>query len=307
MKKLRFCLPFFLLPALTGCGSDRAAAETGYLAFDGTRAFAEVETQVSFGPRVPGTENHRACAAYLAETLKGLADEVETDEWDHLSAAGDTLRMINIRAAFRPGAGTRILLCAHWDTRPIAEHDPYPEKRGLPIPGANDGASGVAVLLELARVFSLDPPAVGVDIVLFDGEDYGDFYEDEDVLVGSRRFAALNSGYRPRFGILLDMVGDASARFPWEGNSWAALPDVCRLVWDTAHGLGYGEYFPRQVGVAVIDDHIPLLKTGIRCINIIQMGLPYWHTHADTPDKLSPSTLEAVGRTVAAVVFSQSP
>jgi hypothetical protein len=293
-------LPFLLA---LGCGNAAEGSGENYLLFEGSRAFTEIETQVGFGPRVPGTPGARACAEYLSSRLSSLADSIWNDRWRHLNAGGDTLDLVNICASFQPNTSRRVLLCAHWDTRPVAEHDPDPDRRGLPIPGANDGASGVAVLLELARIFSLERPKTGVDIVLFDCEDYGDFYANRDVLVGSRRFAEINKRYRPELGILLDMVGDREARFTYEGHSWNARPDDCRLVWETASRLGYGAYFLRQVGTGVIDDHLPLLGSGIRCIDIIQMGLSYWHTHQDTPDKCSPSTLEAVGRTVAAVVY----
>ena len=307
MRTAVSALLFIALLTAAGCGSESEALENGHLLFEGARAFSRVEAQVAFGPRVPGSGPHRACAAYFESELKALADVLEQDRWEHVTLDGDTLSLVNIHASFNPRANQRILLCAHWDSRPTADHDPDPDLRGQPIDGANDGASGVAVLLELARVLKSQPPPAGVDIVLFDGEDYGDFQLDRDVLLGSRRFAAQNGAYRPVFGILLDMVGDREAVFPWEGNSQNALPDICRLVWDKAHELGYGKYFPRQNGTAVIDDHIPLLQTGIRCIDIIQMGLPYWHTTADTPDKLSPATLEAVGRTLAALIYAQSP
>lgn len=298
-------LRLWVLASLLAASCGNAARETvqNYSLFDGARAFAGIESQVGFGPRVPGTAGHRACAEYLTERLSSLADSAWNDRWDYPNASGDTLELVNICVSFSPEAGRRILLCAHWDTRPVAEHDPDPDQRGLPIPGANDGASGVAVLLELARIFSLERPQAGVDIVLFDCEDYGDFYAGQDVLVGSGRFAEKNRHYRPELGILLDMVGDRNARFPYEGNSWASLPQHCQLVWETAESLGYGRIFVKQVGTGVLDDHIPLLKSGIRCIDIVQMGLPYWHTLQDTPDKCSPSTLEAVGRTLAAVVY----
>ena len=291
---LSLCLAF-------GCGSGSPAQK--HLAFDGEKAFAEIEAQVAFGPRVPGSPGHSACADYLVEKLSGSADTVWTDRWSHLTSAGDTLPLVNIGASFDSANRNRVLLCAHWDTRPVAEHDPDPAKRNQPIPGANDGGSGVAVLLELARVFSAETPNVGVDILLFDGEDYGDFYQNTDVLLGSQRFASRAGGYRNILGILLDMVGDRSARFPYEGHSWSRLRENVSLIWNTAGSLGYGSYFIRQVGPAVVDDHLPLQQAGIRCIDIVQMGLPYWHTHQDTPDKCSPATLEAVGRTVAAVVY----
>jgi hypothetical protein len=291
----------FLLLLSSGCKTGRS--EKSYLLFDSGKAFSYIEKQVAFGPRVPGTIAHSSCAGFLLETMAAFADTAWIDTWPHVSAKGDILKLANIRASFNPGAEERIFLCAHWDTRPVADQDPDPGNRQQPIPGANDGGSGVAVLLELARVFSLNRPEKGVDLALFDGEDYGDFYADQDVLIGSRRFAEFNRNYRPVLGILLDMVGDRNAAFLYEGNSRAALPKDCQLVWDTAERLGYGKIFLRQAGPAVIDDHIPLLNAGIHCIDIVQMGLPYWHTVGDTPDKLSPASLEAVGRTLAAVVY----
>jgi len=303
---LKILYAWLSLILLFSAGCATGGRPEGHLLFDGSNALRQVEKQVAFGPRVPGSDSHTACEVYLLETLAASADTVTTDRWSHVTASGDTLLLVNIQASFNPGARERVLLCAHWDTRPIAEHDPDPGKRGTPIPGANDGGSGVAVLLEMSRVFSLSRPEVGVDIVLFDGEDYGDFYADQDVLLGSRRFAIEQRSYRPVLGILLDMVGDRNASFPYEGHSWASLPQHCKLVWDTAESLGYREIFQRQVGPAVTDDHIPLLKAGIRCIDIVQMGLPYWHTQGDTPDKCSPAALEAVGRTLAVVVYGRA-
>ena len=292
-----------VLPA-AGCSETNGPGADSYAAFDGGRALEQVAAQVAFGPRVPGTTGYLACRTYLTEQLGRLADSVWTDRWSHATAVGDTIELANIGAVFNPASASRVLLCAHWDTRPVAEHDPDPARRAQPIPGANDGASGVAVLVELARVFSENPPEVGVDIVLFDGEDYGDFNNLRDVLLGSSRFAATRKGYHPKLGILLDMVGDANAAFPYEGYSWNWIRDQVELVWSTASRLGYGHVFPRQEGPAVIDDHYPLIQAGIRCIDIVQMGLPYWHTTGDTPDKLSAASLEAVGRTLANVIYN---
>ena len=286
---------------LAAC-NEKQQAQT--VLFDGTRALELVEKQVAFGPRVPGTDGHRLAAKYFLDYLGSYADTVYTDRWQHDFADGITRGLVNVIASFNPQDNRRVLLCAHWDTRPRAEHDPNPELRDKPIPGANDGGSGVAVLLELARVFKENPPTVGVDLVLFDGEDYGDFHKNEDVLIGSTRFAEVNKGYRPGLGVLLDIVGDKNAKFPYEGHSWQWLGDDCSLIWNTAANLGYGHIFVKQVGPTVVDDHIPLLNAGIRCIDIIQMGLPYWHTQGDTPDKLSAESLEAVGRTLAEVIHS---
>ncbi len=291
-----------VLLALAGCGGTLSEADSAEVRFDGARALEAVQSQLDFGTREPGGPGHDACAAWMIDYLGQYADSVATDRWTHVTTAGDTLPLVNIIASFNPGNHRRVLLCAHWDTRPVGEHDPDPANRNKPIPGANDGGSGTAVLLELARVFAASAPEVGVDIVLFDGEDYGDFHANTDVLLGSIRFARQNKRYRPRLGILLDIVGDASAKFPYEGHSHNWFRDDVELVWNTAHELGYGETFPHQAGGHVVDDHIPLIKAGIRCIDIIQMGLPYWHTQGDTIDKLSAKTLEAVGRTVAEVV-----
>ncbi len=291
-----------ILLALAGCGGTMTDAGSAEVRFDGARAVQAVQAQLDFGPRVPGTAGHEACANWMIEYFSRYADSVDTDRWDHITTTGDTLPLVNITASFNPSERRRVLLCAHWDTRPAAEHDPDQSRRNEPMPGANDGGSGTAVLLELARVFASNPPEVGVDIVLFDGEDYGDFTASTDVLLGSIRYAQRNRRYRPRIGILLDMVGDANAKFPYEGHSLSRFRKDVELVWNTAHELGYGDHFPRQSGGYVIDDHIPLIEAGIRCMDIIQMGLPYWHTHGDTIDKISAATLEAVGRTMVEVV-----
>jgi len=156
-----------------GCGAASSAKR--HLAFDGGLAYDRIQTQVAFGPRVPGRPGHAACADYLLREFAAVADSAWADRWEHPAESGDTLHLRNICASFNLAEKSRILLCAHWDSRPVAEHDPDPALRNAPIPGANDGGSGVAVLLELARVFGRDRPAAGIDIALFDGEDYGDF------------------------------------------------------------------------------------------------------------------------------------
>ena len=208
-----YALAFSYL-ALTACSEKQQAQATS---FDGANALELVEKQVAFGPRVPGTDGHRQAIGYFLEYLGVYADTTYTDRWQHQFADSVSRELINVIASFNPKATKRVLLCAHWDTRPRGEHDPNPELRDKPIPGANDGGSGVAVLLELARVLKDNPPAVGVDLVLFDGEDFGDFYKNEDVLIGSNRFAEVNTGYRPALGVLLDIVGDKNAKIPLRG------------------------------------------------------------------------------------------
>jgi len=287
------------------CGGEKAP---GRGAFPAALADSLVARQVAFGPRVPGTDAHAAALQWMTEWLRPRADAVTLMPFRHVTLTGDTLSLTNVWASFAPDAGSRILLTAHWDSRPVAERNADPDTRGEPVPGANDGASGVAVLLALADELSRTPPGVGVDILLTDGEDWGhdpDTYETriEDMLLGARHFATTRgSTYRPLFGILLDLVGERNARFPWEQNSLALAPEVVRRVWDVADELGHGEYFPQERGPAVNDDHVVLNEAGIRTIDIIDFDYPAWHTTEDTPDKVDAATLGAVGDVVLEVV-----
>jgi hypothetical protein len=245
--------------------------------------------------------------AYLRER----ADSVAQIPFTHVTTRGDTLSLTNVWASFTPAAGPRILLTAHWDSRPVSEKSTDPFARADPVPGANDGASGVAVLLALSDELSRTPPAIGVDILLTDGEDWGhdpETYATEvaDMLLGARHFAETQgASYRPLFGILLDLVGERDARFSWEQNSLALAPEVVRRVWDMAEDIGHGGYFLQQTGPAVNDDHVVLNQAGIRTIDIIDFDYPYWHTPQDTPDKVDAATLGAVGDVVLAVIRHQ--
>jgi Zn-dependent M28 family amino/carboxypeptidase len=244
--------------------------------------------------------------------LRGLADDVRLQEFVHTGYGGERMPLTNIIASFNPGASTRILLCAHWDTRPRAEHDEDKTRREEPILGANDGASGVAVMLELAGLLKSSPPAVGVDIALFDGEDYGLENDHQRYLLGSRYYAAnRGAGELPRFGILLDMVGDKFLDLPKERYSVRYAPDIVDLVWKTAAGLGIRQFEDEQ-GEEILDDHIPLNEAGIKTIDIIDFNYPdqtnrFWHTHQDIPDNCSAESLEAVGTVLTHVVYGQTP
>lgn len=280
--------------------------------FDGELADSLVERQVGFGPRVPGTEAHAAALEWMTGWLRERADSVAQVPFTHVTQRGDTLSLTNLWASFAPSAGSRILLTAHWDSRPVSEKASDPFARADRMPGANDGASGVAVLLTLADELARTPPGIGVDILLTDGEDWGHdprTYETEidDMLLGARHFAATQGdSYRPLFGILLDMVGERDARFPWEQNSLNLAPEVARRVWDVAEDLGHGNYFPQEIGPAVTDDHVILNEAGIRTIDIIDFDYPYWHTQEDTPDKVDAATLGAVGDVLLAVIRRQA-
>jgi Zn-dependent M28 family amino/carboxypeptidase len=280
--------------------------------FNGASAFDLLLKQTSFGPRNPGSEGHRACLQFLLASLRASADEVHTQEFTHSGYGGESLRMTNIIAAFRPAAPSRILLCAHWDTRPRAERDEDKAKRSLPIIGANDGASGVAVLLQMAALLKATPPPIGVDIVFFDGEDFGKEGDLDRYLLGSRFFAkSKDVNYQPRYGILLDMVGDANLDIPREQNSIRFAPDVVAQVWSAARELGITQ-FSEETGDEIFDDHIPLNEAGIKTIDLIDFDYPdashrYWHTHNDTPDHCSGESLGAVGTVLMHVIYRSTP
>ncbi len=275
--------------------------------FDGRAAMALVDTQVAFGPRVPGRAGHAAQLAWMLDELTPLADTVVADTFDYThSDTGERLQLTNVLARFRPEAPQRLLFLTHWDTRPTSDAASEPEERALPVPGANDGASGTAILLEVARILASQDLPVGVDLLFVDGEDYGPTVND--MFMGSEHFAAnLPDGYDPRYGVLLDMVGDAEPRFPIEGNSAERAPDVAQRVWSVAARLGYGQAFPMQVGIALSDDHLPLNDAGIPTIDVIDFdygpGNAYWHTPDDTPDQVRPATLDMVGEVVLELIF----
>ncbi len=273
--------------------------------FDAERAYRLLEQQVAFGPRVPGTEAHARCLQFLEDSMKVYADRVQRQSFDYtIDRTGETVRLTNLISSFGLEAGPRILLAAHWDSRPWADRDPDSTNRKLPIPGANDGASGVAVLLEIARILKQHPPPVGVDIVFFDGEDLGTEGYSETYAAGARYFARKKDvRYNPFIGILLDMVGDSDLQIYKEINSVRYAPAVVDLVWSYAARLGI-DVFINEPRHEVADDHVPLLQAGIPCIDIIDFDYPYWHTVHDTPDKCSPASLEKVGKVVLAVVYN---
>lgn len=292
---------------LGACGRDLEGPTPGSPVFDGDLALELVVRQVDFGPRVPGSEGHARQLAWMRARLDSLAPEVTTDSFEHVTLSGDTLSLTNVLARFRPEAERRILLLAHWDTRPRSDQAADSTLHDVPVPGANDGASGTAVLLHLAALFSSDPPPMGIDLLFVDGEDYGP--TPDDMFLGARRYAeTLASGPKPVYGVLLDMVGDADPLFPIEGYSAQYARVVTRKIRDAAARLGLEAVFPDRVGEPVGDDHVPLIEAGLRTANIIDFdygpGHAYWHTPEDTPDKLSAETLRMVGQVVTELVYS---
>lgn len=291
--------------------------------FSPDSAYMHVARQVSFGPRVPNTKGHDKCGDYLEETLRGLGLEVTVQKMDLTAYDGTTLKSRNIIASSHPEREKRILLYAHWDTRPVADYDPDPAKREDPIDGADDGASGTGVLLELARLLTLEPlQNYGVDILLLDAEDYGVPHEEgvfrdteNSWALGAQYFAKNphKAGYRAEFGILLDMVGAKGATFYREFFSQERAGKLTTYIWKKAEQMGYGHYFINKMGGAITDDHVFIMRgLGIPSVDIInykpdtQKGFgDYWHTHKDNLDIIDKATLQAVGEVVWEVLKSK--
>lgn len=285
--------------------------------FNTDSAHTQLVAQVDFGPRNPGSEAHQQTKNYLVNRLKKYAGDryVFTQKFKHRGYEGDTLQMANIIAAFNPQSKDRIMLCAHWDTRPRADRDSV--NSTTPILGADDGASGVAVLLELARIFSKEMPPIGVDIVLFDGEDYGKEGDFAQYFLGSRFWSNYPpvKNYNPRFAILVDMVGGRNAQFLKEGYSLEFAPALVKEVWGIAEQKGYEKIFIDAEGAKITDDHLVINRIRkIPTIDIINHSVdsegsveftPYWHTSNDNLDIIDKKTLKAVGEVLAELVYNR--
>lgn len=311
---LRTLCAFLLVMAISSCSRNDQQPQTeakahpaaSLPAFHADAAFAALKAQTDFGPRTPNSKGHDACLDYLVSELQKSAETVTKQNFTEQGYHGEVLPLTNVFASFNKQSPTRVLLVAHWDTRPRADQDPVEANRSKPILGANDGASGVAVLLELARVMKQTPPPVGVDILFVDGEDYGESSDLDKYFLGAKYFVKhLPSGYKPVFGILLDMIGQADLRIPMEQNSMASAPNVIGLVWNAAQELGITQ-FVAVPGDQIEDDHLALNQAGIPTIDLIDFQYPYWHTLGDTPDKCSPESLEAVGRVLVNVVYTKA-
>lgn len=298
------------------------AATPAPTVFSADSAMAMLRAQTDFGPRVPGSGAHLTCRQWLCSTLVRLgADTVIVQEGAATAYDGTTVPLNNIIARFNPAQSPRILLAAHYDTRPWADRDPDPERRSQPLDGANDGASGVAVLLETARCLSTQAPDAGVDIIFFDTEDYGapaDSGADGGWCLGSQYWSThpvpYTGGNLPQTGILLDMVGARGARFLPEAHSAAYAPATVSKILRAANAAGYGSYFPTGNGPAIVDDHIYMLAAGIPSADIIDAAHPatgsfppQWHTHADNVENIDPATLRAVGATILKLISDEFP
>ena len=306
----------FLFLAIA-CGGDsqkgsaaqpEATSTTGKTGFDGAAAYNYAKAQVDFGPRVPGSSAAKKAGDWIISQMRARADTVIVQSFTYTTADKKKLPLRNILARFRPDLKERILYLTHWDSRPISESASTEAEKKMPVPGANDGASGVGMFIALGDVLKKTKPNVGVDLLFTDGEDYGQFGPPEvDVLIGAKYFATHlpSPDYKPLYGVLWDMIGDKDLRIPYEMISFQQAPEVVSRVWQTAADLGYGNVFVQESGGEVIDDHAPLLHAGLRVIDVIDLTYLPHHTPQDTMDKISAKSLGIVGDVATALVTRQ--
>ena len=326
MTDMRYVLMTMLwLVSFVACGGQTKGAEgddsttrnvVNVPQFDADSAFYFVKAQVDFGPRAMNTTAHDACGDYLADKLTQYGAKVYNQRADIPSYEGKMLKARNIIGAFNPEAKRRVALFAHWDSRPWADNDPDATKHYTPILGANDGASGVGVLLEVARLLQQQPTTIGIDIILLDAEDVGNhrdsgLSDENSWCLGSQYWARTPHvpNYNARFGILLDMVGGTNARFLYEYYSEQFARDINRKVWKAARSIGYDNYFVAQGGGGATDDHLFINQIArIPTIDIIPTSQQYtffehWHTVKDDMDVITVPTLKAVGQTILQVIY----
>lgn len=284
--------------------------------FNADSAYTYVAAQVAFGPRTPGSEAQAKCADWMGSMLHNVCDTVYRQQVSVKGGDGKSLRCINLIGAINPGATRRILLLTHWDSRPWADQDTKDQEK--PILAADDGGSGVGVLLELARQLKANklPGNLGIDILFTDVEDYGKSEWGEDsYCLGTQYWARTPhvAGYKAEYGILLDMVGGRGAQFPLEGSSMRFAGDVQQKVWKAAATAGFTSFFPYAPGADITDDHVPVNTiAGIRTIDIISLTpdqtkpFPaHWHTHADVMQVIDKETLRAVGQTLLQTIYEE--
>jgi hypothetical protein len=283
--------------------------------------YAFIQKQVAFGPRVPGNANHAACGNWLIEKFKSYNCTVKEQVGTMPNWEGGNTPVRNIIASIHAGASKRIVLAAHWDSRPYGDKDPDPSKHKQPIDGANDGASGVGVLLELARISKDLPEDIGVDFILFDSEDGGkpewatDGENDAYTwCLGSQLWAKQKPQRTMRYAVLLDMVGAEGARFNKEGYSMQSAGNAVNRIWGNAAKLGYSEYFQNEETAGIVDDHLFMIQANVPSLDIVDMRPNFMgtqfefggshHTHSDNMSVISKPTLKAVGHTLAYTVWN---
>ncbi len=289
--------------------------------FNADSAYQYVDEQVAFGPRVPNTDAHTKCANYLSSKLEEFGADVIVQEAQLIAFDNKVLNAKNIIGQYNPELKNRVLLFAHWDSRPFADHCEDPARRNEPILGANDGASGVGVLLEVARCLKNDTLPIGIDIIFFDAEDYGipdhlDVQWKPDTWCLGSQYWSKNPhtpNYYAQYGILLDMVAAPQATFFQEQQSLQFAPRIVKKVWNTANDIGFGNHFVYDKGGAITDDHVYVNNIlGIPCIDIIQFDPTtnssfgsYWHTHNDNMNVIDKNTMKAVGQTLLHVIYNE--
>ena len=321
LSQFKIAFLFSMLVLIAACNDEnpKSTSETTTTKsatapdFDANNAYKYVQVQVAFGPRVPGSEAQKNCAAWLQGELKKYADTVYVQDVKVTQPVSKKVYpCINMSASFNPEKQDRVLLLAHWDSRPWADQDV--KDKDKPIDAADDGASGVAVLLEIAAKMKTVRANVGVDILLVDVEDVGkEEYSELSWCLGTQYWAKSPhvSDYKAMFGICLDMVGAKGARFPLEGNSAQYAGTIQREIWETASTLGYGNYFVSEQAGTITDDHLVVnVDRQIPCVDIINLKPDgrfgdYWHTHNDNIQIIDTGTLKAVGQTVMQVVYNQ--
>ena len=309
---------------LTACGGGKKtmtdAENPAGPEFSADSAFMSCQQQCDFGPRTMNSEAHEQCGQWIVEKFQSYGMKVTEQRATLTGFDGTPLQSNNIIAQYQPDAEQRIMICAHWDSRPWADNDPDEANHTKPVMAANDGASGVGVMLEIARLLQADTCKlpVGVDFVCFDAEDWGSHNDNDSWALGaqywSKQFRNQNSDFRIRYGILLDMVGGQGARFYQEGYSKYYANHVVKRVWKAAAIAGFSSYFPQEDGGGITDDHVPVNETAkIPCIDIINyypeceessFG-PTWHTIHDDMEHLDRGTLKAVGQTLIQVLYTE--
>jgi hypothetical protein len=298
MKKTFFYLLILLAILITSCGSKK------YPKFDKVEAFAYLNKQCEFGTREPGSEGIKLCREYIKDTLNKYGAVVKEQKFA-TKIHGNEIQSENILASFNPRLSRRILLGAHYDTRPWADKDENLANHNKPIPGANDGASGVAVLLEIAKIISQkEPQEFGVDMVFFDLEDSGSYNDDKSWCKGSQFYADNFSGDKPEAAIIIDMIGDRDLQIPMEFFSYHNSPVLTSDIWEIAENLGFRS-FQNKIGIPIYDDHYPLLESGFNVIDIIDMKYKYWHTLQDLPKNCSSESLYEVGQTLINYIYRE--
>jgi hypothetical protein len=326
MFKNAFTLFLLLVSMITifnGCDGKKAPDQTvpdvslaknqQYPKSDSALIFSYVEKQLENGPRVVGSKAHQLTKEFFLTTLRQSTNNIDTQDFALTGYDNEQLALTNIIAKFNPEAKKRIFICGHWDSRPRSDQETDEKLKTIPVMGANDGASGCAVMLELARIMKAKSPDIGVDLIFLDGEDYGKSSDLTMFCLGSKYFAANNKEYSPEFGILLDMVGDKEAQFNQEQNSIVFGGEIVNLVWEAAQNIGAKSFVSEQGG-SIYDDHIPLNQAGLKTIDIIDASLVgadksvgrrhYWHTTHDTIENISPKTLGEVADVLLNVIYS---